>query len=277
MNIGLKNLLLLGLALSLLGCSQEQEIIVSSNLFGENVVATVDDQSIYLSVFNRYSTGRLQKPAEDLSDPERAALIDELIGFYLMANVAETEGVTQEQDVAIDMELQRLQLLSRQMASRHLDQNPPTETELQLTYQQNIDQLSGRQYKARHILLDTENEAIEVIAELQTGGDFQALAIEKSTGPSGPSGGDLGWFTATTMVPPFATAVTAMETGTFSETPVQTRFGWHVILLEDINEQQAPGLEAVRAEMTNMVEQQKLQEFLDSLRGAAVISISDAN
>lgn len=277
MNIGLKNLLLLGLALSLLGCSQEQEIIVSSNLFGENVVATVDDQSIYLSVFNRYSTGRLQKPAEDLSDPERAALIDELIGFYLMANVAETEGVTQEQDVAIDMELQRLQLLSRQMATRHLDQNPPTETELQLTYQQNIDQLSGRQYKARHILLDTENEAIEVIAELQTGGDFQALAIEKSTGPSGPSGGDLGWFTATTMVPPFATAVTAMETGTFSETPVQTRFGWHVILLEDINEQQAPGLEAVRAEMTNMVEQQKLQEFLDSLRDAAVISISDAN
>ena len=277
MNIGLKNLLLLGLALSLLGCSQEQEIIVSSNLFGENVVATVDDQSIYLSVFNRYSTGRLQKPAEDLSDPERAALIDELIGFYLMANVAETEGVTQEQDVAIDMELQRLQLLSRQMATRHLDQNPPTETELQLTYQQNIDQLSGRQYKARHILLDTENEAIEVIAELQTGGDFQALAIEKSTGPSGPSGGDLGWFTATTMVPPFANAVTAMETGTFSETPVQTRFGWHVILLEDINEQQAPGLEAVRAEMTNMVEQQKLQEFLDSLRDAAVISISDAN
>ena len=277
MNIGLKNLLLLGLALSLLGCSQEQEIIVSSNLFGENVVATVDDQSIYLSVFNRYSTGRLQKPAEDLSDPERAALIDELIGFYLMANVAETEGVTQEQDVAIDMELQRLQLLSRQMASRHLDQNPPTETELQLTYQQNIDQLSGRQYKARHILLDTENEAIEVIAELQTGGDFQALAIEKSTGPSGPSGGDLGWFTATTMVPPFATAVTAMETGTFSETPVQTRFGWHVILLEDINEQQAPGLEAVRAEMTNMGEQQKLQECLDSRRDAAVISISDAN
>ena len=68
-----------------------------------------------------------------------------------------------------------------------------------------------------------------------------------------------------------------METGSFSATPVQTRFGWHVILLEDINEQQAPGLEAVRADMTNMVEQRKLQEFLDSLRDAAVISISDAN
>ena len=277
MNMGLNNLFILGLVLSLLGCSQEQEIDVSPNLFGESVVATIDNQPIYLSVFNRYSTGRLQKPAEDLSDPEREALIDELIGFYLMANVAETDGVTQEQDVAIDMELQRLQMLSRQMATRHLDQNPPTETELQLTYQQNIEQLSGRQYKARHILLETEDEAIEVIAELQEGGDFQELAIEKSTGPSGPSGGDLGWFTATTMVPPFANAVTVMETGSFSATPVQTRFGWHVILLEDINEQQAPGLEAVRADMTNMVEQRKLQEFLDSLRDAAVISISDAN
>ena len=126
-------------------------------------------------------------------------------------------------------------------------------------------------------MLETEDDAIEVITELQAGGDFQELAIEKSTGPSGPSGGDLGWFTATTMVPPFANAVTSMEIGTFSATPVQTRFGWHVILLEDINEQQAPGLEAVRADMTNMVEQQKLQEFLDLLRDAAVISISDTN
>ena len=194
-----------------------------------------------------------------------------------MADAAKTEGVTQEQDVVIDIELQTLQMLSRQMASRHLDQNPPTETELQLTYQQNIERLSGRQYKARHILVDAENEAIDVITELQAGGDFQQLAIEQSTGPSGPSGGDLGWFTASNMVPPFAAAVTAMDAGTFSETPVQTRFGWHVILLEDINDQQAPGLEAVRADITNLVEQENLQEFVDSLRDASVISISDAN
>jgi len=277
MNIRLNNLPLLALVLSFAGCSSEQAAIEAPNLFGEDVVATINDQPIYLSVFNRYSTGRLQKPAADLSDPERSALIDELIGFYLMANAAKTEGVTQEQDVVIDIELQTLQMLSRQMASRHLDQNPPTETELQLTYQQNIERLSGRQYKARHILVDAENEAIDVITELQAGGDFQQLAIEQSTGPSGPSGGDLGWFTASNMVPPFAAAVTAMDAGTFSETPVQTRFGWHVILLEDINDQQAPGLEAVRADITNLVEQENLQEFVDSLRDASVISISDAN
>jgi len=277
MNIRLNNLPLLALVLSFAGCSSEQAAIEVPNLFGEDLVATINDQPIYLSVFNRYSTGRLQKPAADLSDPERSALIDELIGFYLMADAAKTEGVTQEQDVVIDIELQTLQMLSRQMASRHLDQNPPTETELQLTYQQNIERLSGRQYKARHILVDAENEAIDVITELQAGGDFQQLAIEQSTGPSGPSGGDLGWFTASNMVPPFAAAVTAMDAGTFSETPVQTRFGWHVILLEDINDQQAPGLEAVRADITNLVEQENLQEFVDSLRDASVISISDAN
>ena len=277
MNIRLNNLPVLILVLSFAGCSQEQEAIETPNFFGEDVIATINDQPIYLSVFNRYSTGRLQKPAADLSDPERSALIDEVIGFYLMANVAKTEGVTQEQDVVIDMELQRLQMLSRQMATRHLDQNPPTETELQLTYQQNIERLSGRQYKARHILLDTEDEAVNVITELQAGGDFQQLAMEKSTGPSGPSGGDLGWFTATTMVPPFAAAVTTMDASTFSETPVQTRFGWHVILLEDIDDQQAPGLEAVRADITNLVEQEKIQEFLDSLRDASVIVISSTN
>ena len=277
MNIRLNKLAVLILVLSFVGCSQEQEVIESSNVFGEDVVATINDQPIYLSVFNRYSMARLQKPAADLSDPERSALIDEIIGSYLMANVAQAEGVTQEQNVVIDMELQRLQMLGRQMANRHLDQNPPTETELQLTYEQNIERLSGRQYKARHILLDTEDEAVNVITELQAGGDFQQLAMEKSTGPSGPSGGDLGWFAATTMVPPFADAVTTMDADTFSEIPVQTRFGWHVILLEDIDDQQAPGLEAVRADITNLVQQEKLQAFLDSLRDASVIVISNAD
>ena len=258
------------------GCAQEQQMPEAPNPFGDETVATIDGDPIYTSIFERYSNARLQKDAVDLSDEEREALIDELIQFHLMADAAVEAGITQEQDVAIDFELQRLQALSRLMATQHLEANPPTETELQDAYEENIGRLSGMQYKARHILLAAENEAVEVIQELQAGADFQELAIARSTGPSGPNGGDLGWFSADTMVPPFSQAVTAMEVGTFSEAPVQTRFGWHVILLEDTEDQQPPGLDAVRADITGFVEQRKIESLLNSLREGAVINVGNS-
>ena len=276
MNIRSNNFGIVAISLLLVGCSQEEQAEAQApNLFGEASVATINGQPIYASLFERYATTRLQKASEDLSDNERTALIEELIQFYLMANAAEDAGISQEQDVAINFELQRLQTFSRLMATRHLEGNPPSETELQIAYEQNIERLSGVQYKARHILLDSEDGAAAVIAELGGGADFQELAVARSTGPSGPNGGDLGWFSAETMVPPFAQAVSLMEVGTFSETPVQTRFGWHVILLEDTVDQEPPGLDAVRADITGVVEQRKIEEFLDSLRDTAVVVVED--
>jgi len=276
MNIRSNTFRIVAISLLLVGCSQEEQSESQApNLFGEGSVATINGQPIYASLFERYATTRLQKGSEDLSDNERSALIEELIQFYLMANAAEDAGVSQEQDVAINFELQRLQTLSRLMATRHLEGSPPSETELQIAYEQNIERLSGVQYKARHILLDSEDGAAAVIEELGGGADFQELAVARSTGPSGPNGGDLGWFSAETMVPPFAQAVSSMEVGTFSETPVQTRFGWHVILLEDTVDQEPPGLDAVRADITGVVEQRKIEDFLDSLRDTADVVVEE--
>jgi len=89
------------------------------------------------------------------------------------------------------------------------------------------------EYKARHILVKEETEAVAIIAELDKGGDFAELAKTKSTGPSGIQGGDLGWFSSDQMVPPFSEAVDKLEKGSYTKTPVQTQFGWHVIILED--------------------------------------------
>ena len=276
MNMRSNNFRIVAISLLLVGCSQgEQPEAQAPNLLGEASVATIDGQPIYTSLFERYAITRLQKASEDLSDNERTALIEELIQFYLMANAAEDAGISQEQDVVVNFELQRLQTLSRLVASRHLEANPPSETELQIAYEQNVERLSGVQYKARHILLDSEDEATAVIEELGAGTDFQELAIARSTGPSGPNGGDLGWFSSDTMVPPFAQAVSSMEVGTFSETPVQTRFGWHVILLEDTVDQEPPGLDAVRADITGVVEQRKIEEYLDSLRDSAVVIVEE--
>lgn len=270
--------LALPLALALGGCADEPSSgSTEINPFGEDTVATIDGAPIYATFFDAYATARLQQPAGDLSDDDRDLLIEELIQFHLLAGAAIDAGLPEELDFAIELELQRLQALSRAMATRHLDENPVTSIELQDAYEQNIDQLSGVQYKARHILLDQEAEATAIIGELDGGGDFAQLAMERSTGPSGPNGGDLGWFSADTMVEPFANAVRSMEVGTHSPEPVQTRFGWHVILLEEMEDRAPPGLEAVRADITSVVERQKVEAFLDSLREQAEIVIGDGS
>ena len=258
----------LGLAM-VVSCTQEQSAGIDP--LGEESVATIDGIPIQTSHFNYYARARLQKDVVLLTDEEYDGLLQELVDFRLLTHAAEAQGLSDQEELAAQLEIYRLQTLSRIMAFSYLEKNPATEAELQSAYQQSLPQLSGRQFKARHILVDEENEAREIIEELQQGADFQALARTRSTGPSGPNGGDLDWFTPDSMVAPFANAASSMEVGTFSVEPVETRFGWHVILLEDSADQQPPGLDAVRDEMTSLVEQEKIRVYLDSLQQAAEI------
>lgn len=240
---------------------------------GPGSVATVNGMPVEESLFRLYSLNALQKDADALSEEERTQLVEDLIRFRLLAEAARERGLLEERTMAAQLELTRLQLIARAMAVRFLEENPATEAELREMYENNLGRLARNEYKARHILVETEEEAEAIIRELNTGSDFADLAREKSTGPTGPSGGDLGWFSADSMVEPFADAVRAMQVGTHSSEPVRTRFGWHVILLEDIQESQPPGLETVRAELTNSVERQKLDAYIDRLREAAAITV----
>ena len=232
---------------------------------------TVDGYAITEPMLSYYSRTRAQKEVADLQPEEREALMEELIQLVLLSNAAQAGTLLDDTDFRAELELQRLQAIARRQVTNYFDQNPITEAELQQAYDGNLEQLSGVQYKARHILVEDETEAQDIIAELQQGADFQELARTRSTGPSGPNGGDLGWFTAERMVPPFAAAVRSMDVGTFSSSPVQTRFGWHVILLEEKSDGTAPGLDAVREDVTSIAEQRKVQEYLDQLRGEADI------
>ncbi len=271
MNNGIIKIAALVGLISLVGCDQKPAPVPDP--LGTESVASIDGAPIQAALFNHYALGRLQKEAEFLTDEEYDALMDELVEFKLLARAAEVEGVINNEEVAAQLEIQRLQSLARAMATNYLNENPTSEAELMLAYQQNQEALSSTQYKARHILIDEEDEAIAIIEELGQGADFQELARTKSTGPSGPSGGDLGWFTAETMVGPFADAVATMEAGTFSAVPVATRFGWHVILLEESADREPPGLDAVRDEISAFVEQRRVAEYLESLREASDISI----
>lgn len=127
------------------------------------------------------------------------------------------------------------------------------------------------EYQAAHILVETENDAKTIVQELADGADFGELAAEKSTGPSGPNGGDLGWFGAGVMVEPFFQAVAALEPGQVSD-PVETQFGWHVIKLNETRIKNAPKLEDVRADIEEQLRQAAFDAHLDKLTEGAKIN-----
>ena len=147
-----------------------------------------------------------------------------------------------------------------------MESNPATDAEILAEYEAQLEQSADMQYKARHILVETQGEAEALVKQLDSGEDFEALAKEFSTGPSGPNGGDLGWFAPDQMVKPFADAVVALDDGAYSKTPVQTQFGWHVILREDSRENEPPTLESVRDAVKQQVEQRKFQDYMQKLR-----------
>lgn len=133
----------------------------------------------------------------------------------------------------------------------------------------------GKEYNASHILVETEEEAKALIAELAGGADFVELAKSKSTGPSGPNGGELGWFGAGAMVKPFEEAVVTLQPGQIS-VPVKTQFGWHVIKLNDIRDKAAPTLQEVRAEVEAEVESAAINQRIQELTEAAAVDKSGA-
>ncbi|MGB7931070.1 MAG: peptidylprolyl isomerase, partial [Gammaproteobacteria bacterium] len=151
--------------------------------------------------------------------------------------------------------------------------NPVTDEQAREVYDKEIGK-PGTEYNARHILVKTQEEAEEIISELDKGGDFSALAREKSTDTSASEGGDLGWFSTTQMVQPFADALAGLKKGSYTEAPVQTQFGWHVILLEDTRESTPPAFDDIKDRLKVLVANQQLQQHIQQVREAAKIEIT---
>ncbi|WP_223421804.1 peptidylprolyl isomerase [Tateyamaria pelophila] len=151
-----------------------------------------------------------------------------------------------------------------------------TEEAIQTAYAERLEAFeASEEYNAAHILVETEEEALAVVAELEAGADFAATARNQSTGPSGPNGGDLGWFGPGAMVPSFEAAVIALEVGAVSA-PVQTQFGWHVIKLIDTRKTDAPTLDAIRNEIVSDLQASAVASRVESLAETATIDESSA-
>jgi peptidyl-prolyl cis-trans isomerase C len=235
-------------------------------------VAEVNGEPIFLDEVMKIAE---QLPADIRQQPlpnyfDR--IVDDVIDSRLAAAAGNQAGLTSDPEVLTQMSIAAQRVLAEAFITTEL-RKVVTEEEVQKAYQLFISDKSAREeIKARHILVASEAEAKVIIAELNSGADFISLAKEKSTGPSGPNGGDLGYFARGAMVPSFENAAFALSVGSHSSEPVQTQFGWHVIKLEDKKTAEAPPFETIRGQLQANLANQALSRIIETLRAPASIS-----
>lgn len=245
---------------AVMAASLGQPLTAQEDVSPETVVATVNGTEITLGhmlvLRSRLPAQYQQLDAQVLYD----AILDQLIQQTVLGKTA--GELSQANELILQNEERAL--LASQVVARAAEA-ALTDEAVQAAYEAAYADAGGEtEYNAAHILVETEEEAAALVADLSDGAEFGALAREHSTGPSGPNGGDLGWFSEGMMVPPFEQAVLALEIGEVSE-PVETQFGWHVIVLNDTRQTTAPELEAVRGEVEMQVQQEAVQALVERL------------
>ena len=208
----------------------------------------------------------------------RKAIIDQLALQMVVAEEAIKKGLDKTPEIAEQLDTMKQSVLANAYVRDFIKNSPVTDDMLKAEYERIKATITGTEYKARHILVEKESEAKDIIARLRKEPyAFAKLASEKSKDPgSKANGGDLGWFDVNGMVPEFGAAVSKLEKGKFTQEPVKTQFGYHVILLEDSRPIEAPPLDEVKPQLTQQLQQQNLKKQLDALQAGAKIEIAGA-
>jgi len=195
---------------------------------------------------------------------------DEVVLREMFVQEAEKRGLAANPDYKAQMELARQSILIRQLFTDYQAKNPVTDAEVQAEYDKFKAQSGGTEYRARHILVEKEDEAPALIAQIKGGAKFEDLAKAKSkdTG-SGENGGDLDFANPGSYVPEFSQALTKLKKGEMTETPVKTQFGYHIIKLEDTREAQMPAIADVKPQIVQQLSQMKVAKFRDEIKAKA--------
>ena len=240
------------------------------------VVATVNGKAIDSEMLNVFVLAvSSNNPAAEVTAEQKKQMLEQLINMTLAAQAGEKEGLENDADVKARMQLLKTQLLAEAATEKYMKAHPVSESETKAEYDTQVANMP-KEYKARHILVESKEKADEIIKQLAAGGDFAKIASKESKDAgSGKNGGDLGWFSAQSMVKPFADAVAGMEKGQTTPQPVQSEFGWHVINLEDVRSPAAPAYEEVKQQVEVLSQRKKLQAYLDELRKTAKIQITE--
>jgi peptidyl-prolyl cis-trans isomerase C len=234
-------------------------------------VATVNGTAISRETFDFYVKSVAGKASPDLSAEQRSQLLDSLLRAEVVAQEAAKEGLDKTGDAAAQLFLTRLQILEQAKSEAYLKDKKATDAEIRDEYDKRVAAMPKTQYKARHILVNSEDAAKAIIAQLKKGAKFEDLAKAQSLDSSKNSGGDLGWFNASGMVKPFAEAVATLKKGEITPEPVKTEYGWHVIRLDDVRDTPVPPLEQVKSQVEQLVLQGKWKSYGEDLLKTAKV------
>lgn len=210
---------------------------------------------------------------QPVNDPNFVnAVQEELANRELLSQAAAKKGLDKRADVAAQMDMARQAVLIRALFDDHVKANPVSDADLKKQYEEFKAQMGDNEYKARHILVEKEDEAKAIIADLGKGGDFAKIAKDKSkdTG-SKENGGDLDWGPAGRYVKPFGDAMKALKKGETTKEPVKTNFGFHVIRLDDVRAMKHPSFDEMKANFAQRAQQEQIQKLIVDLRSKAKV------
>ncbi|MGE0332574.1 MAG: peptidylprolyl isomerase [Ramlibacter sp.] len=215
---------------------------------------------------------QIAKSGRPVTPEMQGQLKDEVIAREIFMQEAQKLGLDATDDYKNQMDLARQTLLIRELFADYQKKNPVTDADIKAEYDKFVAANGGKEYRARHILVEKEDEAKAIIASLKKGGKFDEIAKKQSKDPgSGANGGDLDWANAASYVPEFSSAMIKLNKGQITDAPVKSQFGFHVIRLDDVREAQLPKLEEVKPQIAQQLQQQKLAKFQDDLRAKAKI------
>jgi len=215
---------------------------------------------------------QIERSGRPVTEDMLGQIKDEIIAREIFMQEARKRGLDASDEYKTQLELARQTILIRELFADFQKKNPVTDAEIQAEYDKFVAANGGKEYRARHILVETEDQAKALIAEIKKSGKFEELAKKNSKDPgSGANGGDLDWAGASSYVPEFSNAMVKLDKGQMSEEPVKSQFGWHIIRVDDVREAQLPKLDEVKPQIAQQLQQQKMGKFQEDLRAKARI------
>ena len=233
-------------------------------------IAIVNGKAVPKARFESFMT-QVTKQGNQPRTPELENQVkDELVLREIFVQEAEARGLQRSEEYRSQMDVARQSLLIRELFNDYQKKNAVSDAELKAEYDKLKGTAGGNEYRARHILVDKEDEAKALIAQLKAGAKFEDLAKANSKDPgSAPNGGDLDWAAPGNFVPEFSQAMVKLEKGKFTETAVKSQFGYHIIRLEDTREASFPAFDDVKGQIKQRLEQARMQQFQEELRAKA--------
>ena len=274
------NTLLVAAALGLTGCNQQGG---GSGSAGGSNVAVADNSKVLASVNGEKITENMLKHVEktlgvDIKEtPDmKNTIVNEMIKRKLLADFAKKQGMDKTEDFRMTMDMARESALVESALKSLQDQfGNISDEEIKARYDKEIAGAASKEYKVSHILVDSEEKARELIKKLKDGADFAETARKESTGPSNKRGGDLGWIRKGMVVPEFYAGMENLKKGEITPEPVKTKYGWHVIKVEDERETAIAPFDSVKEKIKGLILQERLQAKLDELKSKAKIDVPE--